>query len=213
MTTMSPDLGAVSGDRTKARVLSLLKSRRGSTAQTVADTLSISVPAARRHLSDLTDAGLVASEVHRPGGRGRPQHVYSLSERGEAAFPKSYGTLCVDVLAHVQELYGSGAVMQVMDRRRARLHEQWSQNITGTTRERAQKLTEILGAAGYAARLTEEDGALYLHQGNCPGLDVAKQYSELCTAELTLYRDLLGVPVHRETRIACGAPTCRYRIG
>ncbi|WP_027480868.1 helix-turn-helix transcriptional regulator [Deinococcus pimensis] len=200
-------------DRTKTRVLTLLKSRRCTTAQSVAEALDISVPAARRHLCDLTEAGLIVAETQRPGGRGRPQFVYRLSERGEAQFPKSYASLCVDVLRHIDSLFGEGAVMRVMDARRAALAQEWAPRLTGSPAERLTKLAALLSEAGYEARAYEEDGALYLEQGNCPNLDVARRYDELCGAELELYRSLLGVPVRRETRIACGAPTCRYRVG
>lgn len=209
MTVLAP----TPSDRTKMRVLSLLKSRRCTTTQSVAEALDISVPAARKHLSDLVEAGLIEAETQRPGGRGRPQHVYRLSEQGEAQFPKSYASLCVDVLQHLERLFGEGAVMRVMDARRATIASEWSHRLSGEPRERLAQLTELLKASGYDARTYEEDGVLYLEQGNCPGLDVARRYDELCTAELELYRELLGAPVRRETRIACGAPSCRYRIG
>jgi len=206
-------MSSPASDRTKTRVLTLLKSRRCTTAQSVAEALEISVPAARRHLCDLTEAGLIVAETQRPGGRGRPQFVYRLSERGEAQFPKSYASLCVDVLRHIDSLFGEGAVMRVMDARRASLAQEWAPRLTGTTAERLGKLAELLSEAGYEARAYEEDGALYLEQGNCPNLDVARRYDELCGAELELYRSLLGAPVRRETRIACGAASCRYRVG
>jgi len=211
MTT--PAILSPAGDRTKARVLGLLKSHRCTTAQSVAEALDISVPAARRHLCDLEDAGLIVAETHKPGGRGRPQNVYRLTPAGEAHFPKSYATLCVDVLAHVQQLFGEGAVLKVMDARKERLLADWGPRVTGTLQERARKLACLLNDAGYQARVVEEDNVLYLTQGNCPSLDVARTYDELCATELDLYRELLQAPVRRETRIACDAPQCRYRIG
>lgn len=200
-------------DRTKARVLGLLKGGECTTAQSVAEKLCISVPAARKHLQDLVDSELVHAHTSKPGGRGRPQIVYSLTERGEAQFPKNYASLCVDILAHVQSLFGQGAVLRVMDARKAALAAEWAPQLQGSLQERATKLAELLTAHGYAARVVQEADALYLEQRNCPNLDVAKSYSELCTAELELYRELLGAPVRRESRIACGAPSCRYRLG
>ncbi|MEW6420928.1 MAG: ArsR family transcriptional regulator, partial [Deinococcota bacterium] len=108
-------------ERTKHRLLELLKRRGPQTVQDLAASLGVSVPGARRHLSDLQEQGMVEARTERPGGRGRPQHVFLLTERGEAAFPKTYSTLCVDVLRHVQELFGAGAVLQVLDARSAQL--------------------------------------------------------------------------------------------
>ncbi|ADV67285.1 helix-turn-helix transcriptional regulator [Deinococcus maricopensis] len=200
-------------ERTKTRLLELLKQQRCHTVQALADELGVSVPAARRHLADLTEAGLVEPSTEKPFGRGRPQNVYRLTERGEASFPKRYASLCVDVLEHVQALFGEGAVLQVMDARRAQLAREWAPLLQGDLPEKLTRLAQLLCDAGYAARATFENGHWYLIEGNCPNLTVARRYGELCAAELDLYRELLGVPVTRETRIACAAPSCRYRIG
>ena len=204
---------APAADSTKMRVLTLLKGQQCTTAQSVAEALEISVPAARKHLADLEEARLIEAQVHKPGGRGRPQFVYRLTGEGEAQFPKRYAGLCVDVLSHVQTLFGEGAVLQVFDARRAKLAAEWAPRLSGDVREKVAQLAALLSEGGYAARTFEEDGALYLEQGNCPGLDVARQFDEVCGAEIELYRHLLGVPVRRESRIACGAPSCRYRVG
>ncbi|GGJ65992.1 helix-turn-helix transcriptional regulator [Deinococcus aquiradiocola] len=198
---------------TKARLLELVKRHGSPTVQALAQDLDISVPAARKHLCDLQEAGLIDARTEKPGGRGRPQHVYVLSDRGESTFPKSYASLCSDVLAHVQKLFGEGAVMQVLSERQADLYARLAPAITGTLSERLHTLAQKLQEAGYAAEISQEDGVWYLKERNCPALKVARDYGELCESELRLYRDLLGVPVVRETRIACGAAECRYRVG
>ena len=198
---------------TKARLLELVKRLGAPTAQALARELDISVPAARKHLCDLQESGLIASRTEKPCGRGRPQHVYVLSDRGESTFPKSYATLCSDVLRHVQVLFGEGAVLQVLSSRQAELHSRLSPVIQGDLAQRVHTLAQTLQEAGYASEAFQEDGVWYLVERNCPALKVAREYSQMCGSELQLYTDLLGVPVVRETRIACGAAECRYRIG
>ena len=198
---------------TKARLLELVKRHGAPTAQALAQELEISLPAARKHLCDLQEAGLVSARTEKPGGRGRPQHVYALSDRGESTFPKSYATLCSDVLRHVEELFGEGAVLQVLSARQAEMYGRLSGGVQGDLPERVQTLAQKLREAGYAAEALQEDGVWYLVERNCPALKVAREYGQMCESELKLYSDLLGVPVVRETRIACGAAECRYRLG
>ncbi|ULH16607.1 MarR family transcriptional regulator [Deinococcus sp. KNUC1210] len=198
---------------TKSRLLEVVKRHGAQTAQALARELEISVPAARKHLQGLQEAGLIAARTEKPGGRGRPQHVYALSERGESTFPKSYATLCSDVLSHVQQLFGEGAVLQVMDARRAELYRRLSSVVQGDLDQRVQILAHELKEAGYAAEVIYERGAWFLVERNCPALKVARDFGQLCESELNLYRDLLGTNVVRESRIACGAAECRYRIG
>ncbi|MFC4428006.1 helix-turn-helix transcriptional regulator [Deinococcus navajonensis] len=210
-------------ERTKTRVLDLIKRHGPQTAQDLAARLDVSIPAARRHLGDLLEQGLLEARIEKPGGRGRPQHVFALTERGEAAFPNTSSGLCVDVLRHLRELFGQGAVLQVLDARNQALGEQLSVELeeAATLGERVERLAVQLTALGFEAtshRETSlhEDGASsevwVLTQTHCPHLPVARQYQELCASELTLYRDLLGVAVTRDSRIACGQGCCRYRI-
>jgi predicted ArsR family transcriptional regulator len=209
----TPTQGSTPLQGTKARLLELVKRLGSPTAQALAQELEISVPAARKHLCDLQEAGLVNSHIEKPCGRGRPQHVYLLSDRGESTFPKSYATLCSDVLKHVEQLFGEGAVLQVLDARKAELYKRLSPMVQGSVAQRLERLAQTLQEAGYAAEILHEDGAWYLVERNCPALKVAREYSQMCESELKLYTELLGVPVVRETRIACGAAECRYRIG
>ena len=200
-------------ERTKARLLDLLKTRHCATAGALAEALCVTVPAARRHLQDLQEQGLILAQTEKPGGRGRPQIVYRLSERGESAFPKSYASLCVDVLRHVQQLFGEGAVLRVMDARRAELEARWKAELRGPLPERLAQLAGLLSDVGYAAEVEQRGEQLFLLERNCPNPAVAREFDEVCAAEVELYSQLLGVPVVRESRIASGAPVCRYRVG
>jgi predicted ArsR family transcriptional regulator len=204
-----------STDSTKGRVLTLLRGWTGGTAQDVADALGVTVPAARRHLMDLEAAGLIHSQVERPAGRGRPQHVFSLTVDGEHTFPKRYAQLAHDILEHVETLYGSGAILEVLSARNAKLLEAWQERICGETLlEKLECLIGVLNEHGYEARLEiSEDGTLYLLEGNCPALEVARQYGQLCQSETELYTKLLNAHVVRESQISQGASVCRYRIG
>lgn len=206
---------AIAGDTsTKGRVLALLK-RGSSAAAAVACELGITVTAARRHLGDLQAAGLVEVRLQRPGGRGRPQHVYGLTREGEATFPRRYAELCADVLAHVETLYGTGAILEVLGARDARLRSLWAPRLAdGCLEERLRALAAILCEQGYEASVGHGPaGELYLVEGNCPVLDVARTFGQLCQGEMLLYSQLLDVPVVRESLITQGAPVCRYRVG
>lgn len=213
MTATPPPAGAP--ERTKTRLLELIKRHGPQTAQDLAARLGVSIPAARRHLGDLQDQGLLVSRTERPGGRGRPQHVYALTERGEAAFPKTYSSLCLDVLKHLEELFGSGAVLKVLDARSAEIATRLKAELPLhlPLPERLELLVVRLNEMGFDAEAEERDGVWYFIQRNCPNLTVARQYHQLCLSEMNLYAEVLGTRVQRETRIACGQGDCRYRIG
>ncbi|WP_309572111.1 MarR family transcriptional regulator [Deinococcus sp.] len=212
-----PALGTPMPERTKSRLLEFVKRYGPLTAQELAQRLEVSVPAARRHLGDLQGQELIVCRTERPGGRGRPQHVFTLTERGEATFPKSYSTLCVDVLRHIESLFGGDAVLRVLDARNVELAGRLSSELPThlPLGERVQALAARLDEQGFDT-VVEQDGTSdvwYLVERNCPNLTVARQYPQLCGSELTLYLQVLDAPVQRDRRIACGQGECRYRIG
>ncbi|MFN8510010.1 MAG: HTH domain-containing protein [Deinococcaceae bacterium] len=204
----------IEGENSKARLLGLLKSCNGSTAQDLAQDLSVSVPAVRRHLVDLSQAGWVTVHVEKRCGRGRPQQVYRLSQKGEGLFPKRYAHLCLDILAHLESLFGSDALLKTMDAREDKLFQEWLPRFENCTTLEAKLyvLVEVLCEAGYQARLVFEGSQAYLEQGNCPNLEVACTYKQLCVAEQRLYERLLETSVVRESQISSGAGFCRYRV-
>lgn len=199
-------------DSTKSRVLHILRGQGGGTARDVADLLEVSVPAVRRHLMDLEADGLLESQVHRPGGRGRPQHVFRVSDKGDSHFPKNYAELCGDILEHIQSLYGAGAVLSVLNERNRKLLELWQPRIHGDLEGRLNALCDLLNELGCDASI-ETDGADWLlSQGNCPSLEVSKRFEELCSSESDLYANLLQATVRREARVLEGAVACQYRV-
>lgn len=213
---MSPPAGGQ--ETTKKRLLELLRRDRGLTAQQLAESLEISVPAARRHLSDLQEQDLIQMQQERPMGRGRPQQVFLLTERGESMFPKTYSKLCVEIFGHIEQLYGTKALLKILDARTNDLVTNLSPKIAShlPLGQQLEHLVVELNKMGFDALLEQgQEGGqevYYISHRNCPNLTVARQYQELCMTELNLYIQILGVPVSRESRIVCGQGVCRYRI-
>lgn len=201
-------------ERTKTRLLELVKRDGPLTAQAIAQQLEVSLPAARRHLGDLQSQQLIECQVERPAGRGRPQHVYHLTEQGEAAFPKTYANLCVEILEHLESLFGSGAVLQVLERRNGVLFSQMHSPLQAcqSKEEKAQVFCQQLRAMGFDPVLERCGDDLYLVQRNCPNLSVARTCRQLCASELELYRALWGPELERLSTITSGQAGCRYHL-
>ncbi len=205
----------LSQESSKSRVLSFIHNRNAGTAQDIAGLLSISTTAARRHLTDLEKAGFLISHVEKPDGRGRPQQVFRLSEKGEESFPRRYKEFCNDMLEHLEKLHGAGAMLPILDARRAALATQYRARISATNmQEQLEQLCAILDEAGFQATATrDENGTWFLDESNCPYLEIARKHNALCQSELELYSEVLGINMVRESRIVNGAAVCRYRLG
>ncbi|GAA6755444.1 MAG: helix-turn-helix domain-containing protein [Thermus sp.] len=190
---------------TKERVLDLLRVKP-RTAKEVAEALGISQVAARKHLEDLEARGLVRSEVRRCPGRGRPYRLYQAQDEGAP-----YAALCGDVLRGLEGALGKEGVVRLLLERNRRLLAPL--NLEGLPlRERLERLAAFLKTQGYEAEVVEEGGRLYLCQRRCPKLALSREHEALCQSELLAYQELLGLPIHREERLAEGGSCCRYRV-
>jgi predicted ArsR family transcriptional regulator len=193
---------------TKQRILETLRSKP-CCAGMLSDSLGISKVAVHRHLEDLERDGLVRGKLEKQEGRGRPKQVYQAVDQDAP-----YARMCGDVLTHLKELFGAGAVIQVLSRRNAQLLEVLAPHLEGLTLEqKIYRLAEFLTEQGYQATFYHENGQWYLEQGRCPKLALALEHGEFCQTENEMYQKLLGVSVIREERIAAGGDCCRYRIG
>ena len=193
---------------TKQRILDTLRSKP-CCAGMLSDSLGISKVAVHRHLEDLEREGLVRGKIEKAEGRGRPKQVYQAVDT-EAPYAK----MCGDVLTHLKELFGAGAVIEVLSRRNAQVLQALAPHLEGLTLEqKLYRMAELLTEQGYQATFYQEQGQWYLEQGRCPKLALSLEHSEFCQTELDLYQRLLGVAVVREERIAAGGDCCRYRVG
>jgi DeoR family suf operon transcriptional repressor len=193
----------------------LISVKRGQpiTAKELAAEFGLTPNALRRHLKELETEGLVrcARQVRGVGG---PVLAYSLTDAGEALFPRSYDTTLTNLLDNVRAQSGTDGVVQLF-------RAQWERVASGAPDElaslpldeRAQLLAELLTSHGYMAEATStaEGGAL-IKEHNCVLRAVAERFPEVCVAEEKFLAEFLGAVVERRKHIASGASCCEYCV-
>lgn len=193
---------------TKLKILEHLR-QSPATAAELSELMGISKVAVHRHLEDLSREGLVKGREEKCAGRGRPRQVFTAVDK-----QTPYVKLCGDLLEHINDLFGRGAVLQVLSLRNAKLLAQVGPLLEGLPLEQKLcRLAEYLTEQGYQATCYQQDGRWYLEQHRCPKLALSTEHYDLCQTEQEFYQQLLGLPVAREERIAAGGRCCRYRIG
>ena len=153
-------------------------------------------------------------------GVGRPRHLYDVTDRAQDLFPTNYDGLAVGLLSAIDEVGGSGLVHDVFEARRRRLasvaRRRMEERLPAgpSLLERVRELAAIQDEQGYLCRafFDVEDGVVRLAEHNCAIYEVAVKEPAACSAELDLFRDVLGADVVRETHIASGDRSCTYRI-
>jgi predicted ArsR family transcriptional regulator len=207
---------------TRREVLLLLRTRPGMTAAELADVLSVTTTAVRRHLDALAAEHLVeqVAPARAAAGAGRRARGWRLSPAGAEQFPRRYDAFAVDLIDDLAEEAGPAAVDAVFARRTEKLVAQYRSALEGVTDvdQRVDALAALRDRAGYLAEVRddEHDGrARLLVENNCAVHRVAEQHPAVCSMELALFRRVLGadVDVTRVSHAMSGDAVCCYRIG
>ncbi len=211
---MATGVSAPTGYRgTRGEILTALKLAQPLTAKELAGKFGVTPNALRRHLKELETEGVVRyqREIHGVGG---PTFAFSLTDAGEALFPRAYEKALAEVLDLVREQQGDEGLVRLFQHR-------WDE-IARVARpelerlpvdQRATRLAELLTSLGYMAEARPASGMLpVLTEHNCAIRLIAERFPEVCAAEERFIADLLGAPVTRQAHIAKGDNCCEYCI-
>jgi predicted ArsR family transcriptional regulator len=206
--TLKNGLGA-----SREEIVQQLRARGGVSADELAEALGVTKQCVRKHIDVLEREGYVAHAAAR-GDRGRPAHVFRLTPKAEELFPKRYDLFAKSLLKQIGEVWGERGLNTVFCGCASEMVAGFRTRLEGLSFDaRVRRLTELLRETGYEAEAERlGDGSYMLTEWNCPQSELAREYRQLCDQELTVYRELLGTEVFRESRIAGGASRCSYRV-
>ena len=199
--------------RTRDAVVHHLLSAGPSTAACLAAEFGVSVVAVRRHLDSLVAEGLVTSRQagvvgHR--SRGRPAHIYLLTDQGRQRLSHGYDILAGDALDYLERHMGPQAVADFARRRAdavlAPFRAELDQAVT--VQAKTAVLADALTAGGFAATVEPARRGEQLCQHHCPVAHVAASYPQLCEEELAAMTEALGTYAQRLATIARGDSYC-----
>ncbi len=198
---------------TRNAIVALIKHRGEAGMKEISTSMGISKMAVSKHLSNLERDQLVQKRVIR-AGVGRPEYRYSLTPNAHYLFPTSYPYIALSALSFIEDEMGNEAVHEFFDRRRRELVDRYSKRMRDLPyEERIKELARVREEEGFLAETNRlQDGTMVLIEHNCPLMTVASKYGLACTAELSLFKQLLGEGVERTHWMVNGEHVCRYII-
>lgn len=211
---------------TKQDILYLLLRQGSITAQAIADHLSLTPQAIRRHLKDLEAEGLILHQAVQTG-MGRPNFVYTLSHAGREQFPDRYDDFAVSLLDTLAETVGRDQMGQILRKQWERKALDYRAHLgTGPVEERVMRLVELRRHEGYMAEYypVALDGsplpeptiaapAFLLTEYNCAIAQIAESFPTVCGHELEMFATALqDCTVERTHWLVNGEHRCGYLI-
>ncbi len=197
---------------TRERVARTILEQGPTTAAALAEQLSLTPAAVRRHLDHMLAEGTVETRhpsTHVARGRGRPAKLFALTASGRDQFEQQYDDLAVQALRFLAQ---SGGEQAVTDFARQRLS--WVEDAVAAlqaaqpTLSASEALAQVLREAGFAATVHAGPVGEQLCQQHCPVAHVAHEFPQLCEAETEVFARVLGSHVQRLATIAHGDGVC-----
>jgi predicted ArsR family transcriptional regulator len=207
-------LRKVRSNSPRTQILFLLrKSERGLSTEELCRALQVTPMAVHRQLKRLLQEGLVKSETLRQT-RGRPLHIYKLTEATDPLFPKSYSQLLLELLTELKVKQGAARVRELFESRFKKFVARHKETVSKrTASDTVVACCDVLNENSYMAESNTVSGdkfVIKLH--NCPIYQVARQFPEICGCEQASLGELLEAKVTRDRHILQGHNYCSYLV-
>jgi predicted ArsR family transcriptional regulator len=203
-------------DKTKLKIIEILKWKGPSSQDALAKELGLSTMAVSKHLTNYLSQGLVSFEERRQE-RGRPIKFWSPTKDADKFFPNTHNKLAQSLISITKEALGDDALEKLLGVHTAKKVTQYREEIEkveGGLGERVHKLAQIRNQEGYLAEYRQEDDTHILIENHCPICDVASQCGDLCNSELSVMEQVLGpnITIERTEHIQSDDRRCFYKI-
>lgn len=197
---------------TKEQILSLLKKNGSLTIMELAHELGITEMAVRRHIQTLERDKLICSKVKKQT-IGRPSKIYQLTEQGEDYFPKRYKEFSLEILQGLKEAGQEQLIKDILLKKRERFLEQYKLDQKDESfKGKMENLRRVQEQEGYMPRIENQDGTIHFKELNCPYVEIAKEFPEICQAERSFIQKFLDADLTSLSSMAEGHTCCHYTI-
>jgi len=199
---------------TKEKLLNILKKDHKSTIKDIMVYFSISEIAVRRHLNELEQQKLIRREEVKQD-IGRPYYIYYLTEKGHQTFPNQFEQLPLEILQDLETSKGKQAVNDLLKQRKIREVKTFNEKLKEKSfDEKIAEIAKIQDEKGYMIEYDKnEKGDYDIKNYNCPIINIASAYRQLCSNEKKIYAEIFpGSEVISKNCITRGDHYCHWVI-
>ena len=180
-------------------LLELIGRRREVTIQQLIESLGVTANAVRQRLNRLMAEGLLCRKAVRQV-RGRPFHLYALTEQAEQLLGNNYTDLAISLWGEMKQIKDP-AVRRALTRRVCdALVAKYGAQIHGDTLdERLAGLKQVLAERGVDVEIDQRGALPILRENDCPYPGLAAADRGICALEKQVFARVLqsGVKLSR----------------
>jgi DeoR family transcriptional regulator, suf operon transcriptional repressor len=191
-------------------VLDFLRRRGAVTIGALVAEMGVTATAVRQRLQRLMADGKIQRQTERKG-RGRPNHRYSLTEKGERAAGTNFADMASVLWEEIKSVEDPEIRRGLLKRIAGRLAERYRKEVGGEKLdERMTSLAELMGEREIPFQVEQQGGLPVLSALACPYPELAKRDRGVCTMEKMMLSEILGENVRLSECRLDGATCCTF---
>jgi predicted ArsR family transcriptional regulator len=198
---------AESSDKT---MLDYMRREGAVTISALVSEMGVTATAVRQRLQRLMAQGLIERQTERKS-RGRPNHRYSLTEKGERAAGTNFADMAIVLWEEVKSVEDPAVRRGLLKRIADRLVGRYRDRVSGDTLgERMTTLAELMGDREIPFEVDSSGELPVLTALACPYPELAKVDRGVCTMEKLMLSEMLGENVRLSECRLDGANCCTF---
>ena len=193
-----------------AALIDLMRVSQAMSVLQLAGETGVTATAVRQRLNRLMGEGLVSRRVVRTG-RGRPSHVYSLTDHGLRCAGNNYSDLALALWKVVRSVEDPSVKRGLLGRIANTLAGMYIDRVNGHSLfERMESLSRLLSERRLPFQVQQSEELPVLSALACPYPDLARDDRSVCAMEQMLFSEILGQRLRLSSCRLDGAASCTF---
>jgi predicted ArsR family transcriptional regulator len=191
-------------------MLDFMRREGAVTISSLVEEMGVTATAVRQRLQRLMAEGLIERRAERKI-RGRPNHRYSLTEKGERSAGTNFADMAIVLWEEVKSVPDLEVRRGLLKRIADRLVERYRGKVSGDTLgERMTSLSRLMGERDVPFEVGSTGDLPVLTALACPYPELAKLDRSVCTMEKLMLSEVLGESMRLSECRLDGATCCTF---
>jgi predicted ArsR family transcriptional regulator len=197
-------------ETTDKGMLDFMRREGAVTISSLVREMGVTATAVRQRLQRLMAEGLIERHTERKT-RGRPNHRYSLTEKGERSAGTNFADMAVVLWEEIKSVPDPEIRRGLLKRIADRLVERYRNDVSGDTLgDRMTSLSRLMGEREVPFEVKTSGELPVLTALACPYPELAKMDRSVCTMEKLMLSEILGENVRLSECRLDGANCCTF---
>ncbi|MCI0335540.1 MAG: winged helix-turn-helix transcriptional regulator [Planctomycetes bacterium] len=191
-------------------MLDCMRREGAATISSLVKEMGVTATAVRQRLQRLMADGLIERRTERKT-RGRPNHRYSLTEKGERSAGTNFSDMAIVLWEEVKSVEDPAIRRGLLKRIANRLVERYRDDISGDTLgDRMTALSQLMGERNIPFEVSSSGELPVLTALACPYPELARRDRGVCTMEKLMLSEVLGENMRLTECRLDGANCCTF---